>query len=145
MNVLRLAVLLALAGCQRYAGQVTPENEAYRMLTSIERGARNAFEMETAVAPEGPFVHRFCPSSTMPHAPGAPWTDAAWTCLKLSSNEKHKFHYEYLSNGKDGAAAECTATATRRLDDGRMQVITLVLRGKATGETERVSLTTVER
>jgi hypothetical protein len=115
------------------------------MLTAIERGARNAFEMETAVAPAGPFVHRFCPSTTMPHSPGAPWSDPAWVCLKVSSNEKHKFHYEYVSNGKEGAAAECSAIATRKLEDGRMQVITLVMRGKATGETERVSMTTVER
>jgi hypothetical protein len=122
-------VAIFLLGCSKPA---VPENEAYRMLTAIERGARNAFEESK----------RFCPSTLAPHLPGSTWADPAWQCLKVSSNEAHKFTYEYRSNGKQGADAECTAIATRRLDDGKVQTVTLIVRGKANGEVERVSLTT---
>lgn len=138
------AWVLVLAGCPRYTTPPSPENEAYRMLTAIERGARNAFEKETALGAAGPYVHRFCPSTVTPHAPGAPWDDPAWLCLRVSSNEAHKFTYEYRSNGKDGADAEFTAVASRKLESGRFQSITLVVRGKATGDVERMSLTTTE-
>ena len=136
--------LLLFAGCARNAPPPSPENEAYRMLTAIERGARNAFDKETALGPTGPFVHRFCPSTVTPHAPGAPWDDPAWICLRVSSNEAHKFTYEYRSNGKDGADAEFTAVATRKLESGRFQAVTIVVRGKASGDIERMSLTTTD-
>ena len=135
-----------------------PDAEGSRNVGSIETGSKNAFQQETDVSATGigPFVHRFCPSSTKPVpatllAAGATYTPKAedwdtptWRCLKFSVNEPMLYQYAYEWNGKDGVDSAYDATARRRLPNGKIRVVRLSAKGSQTGDAVRVSLTATE-
>jgi hypothetical protein len=135
----RLALVL-LVSCRGY---VSEPNEANWMVGSIESGAQLSFQLETMDGDK--FVHRFCPSAKGPHLPNTPWNDPAWACLKVENSTAQKYTYEYRSNGRDGADAECTIVATRPVGGGKVHELTAVLHGTAEGVAKRVFRRNVER
>jgi hypothetical protein len=134
-----------------------PDDEAYRVLGSIETGNKVAFQEEFDISGknQGPYVHRFCPSTKpIPAAlpapnekvtvPASEWSAPGWKCLRFSWDEPLLFQYTYEWNGLDGVQTGYVATARRRLPDGKTRVIRLEGKGSATGEAVRVSLTTTD-
>ena len=132
------------------------DREGTRNLGSLETGSKNMYQQETdtsaAGTGEGPYVHRFCPSSKTPlpaelppagqrvKVPTEAWNDPAWSCLKFSINEPQYFQYSYENNGKDGVEAGYIATARRRLPNGKIRTFRLVGGGSSTGDAVRIGL-----
>jgi hypothetical protein len=133
------------------------DREGTRNLGSLEVGSKNMFQQETDGSPsgtgEGPWVHRFCPSSKSPLpaelppagkkvlVPHEAWNDPTWTCLKFSLNEPQYFQYSYENNGKDGVEAGYVATARRRLPNGKIRTLRLVGAGHPSGDAVRIRMT----
>ncbi|MGZ3421992.1 MAG: type IV pilin protein [Polyangiales bacterium] len=125
---------LALYGVSRYLKH-SKAAEATANLGSIENGARQQYQRETAwgsVTPEAQlFVHTFCPSTALtPPAvpksakamtPASAWLTDGWTCLKFNVGEPQYYAYQHISNSSTGTAAVYTASAYGDLDGNGVQ------------------------
>ncbi len=153
--IIGVLAALAIYGVSRYLKH-SKTAEATRNLGSIETGSKNQFQQETDTSGTGtgPFVHRFCPDSTI-NPPGSAvpsaakvkavatdWNDPAWQCLKFSINEPQFYMYTYKGNtGTTGTAALYTATANGDLDgNGTQSTFQLTGSGSATGDAQRNAL-----
>ncbi|MBI2395569.1 MAG: hypothetical protein HYV09_38745 [Deltaproteobacteria bacterium] len=152
MVVAILGVIAALAtvGVSGYLRHAKTA-EATRVLGNIEIGARARFGQPVTLVEGGPFVHTFCPTSTMLPASvprsqrvkvdAAEWSAPTWQCLKFSINDPQYYAYRHEWNGESGTAARYTATAYGDLDgDGSTSTFQLIGRGGTGGDAERVSL-----
>ncbi len=153
--IIGVLAALAIYGVSRYLKH-SKTAEATRNLGSIETGSKNQFQQETDPSGTGigPFVHNFCPKSTIsPPSAGLPkaakvkaaatdWDDAAWKCLKFSINEPQFYMYTYVSDtAKTGTDAQYTAIANGDLDgNGTASTFTLTGAGSTTGDAQRLSL-----
>lgn len=165
-RIVDLALVLAL-GCLASCGKEEPKKtaaeaknelfrqdaiaEAKRSLGSIEKGAQAAFAKETDKG-DGTFVHRICsnskakvpakaPSGRKEAVTKAEWYVEPWICLKFDIEFPQWCQYEFQTNGKEGAAAEYTATATCDPEGGKPFNVTL--KGKSNADATdlvRVSL-----
>ena len=147
---------LATYGVVRYLKHAKTA-EATRALSNIETGSKAQFQLDVDVggAGTGPFVHRFCPDSTLNppstglpvgakvKAPAGDWNDAAWKCLRFSINDPQFYQYKYVGNTtQTGSAATYSATANGDLDgNGVRSTFQLTGRGGANGEAQRVGFT----
>lgn len=153
--IIGVLAALAIYGVSRYLKH-SKTAEATRNLGSIETGSKNQFQQETDTSGigSGPFVHRFCPNSTISppstglpaaakiKAPAADWNDDSWQCLKFSINEPQFYRYTYVGNtGLTGTAAAYTATANGDLDgNGTTSTFELTGAGSTTGDAQRQAL-----
>lgn len=143
---------LAYAGVARYlAHSKTPE--ATSTLAAFQNGSRVAYAAETdsGGSGTGPFVHKFCPSATVPVPPAIPaaqrtlgtWTAATWVCLKFTLSAPQSYQYNYTSSGI-GTAATYNAAAYGDLN-GNSVISTFLLTGKggSNGEAQRQTMVIV--
>jgi type IV pilus assembly protein PilA len=152
--IIGVLAALAIYGVSRYLKH-SKTAEATRNLGAMETGSKNAFQQETDTSGSGtgPFVHKFCNSSTISppstglpaaakiKAPSTDWNDAAWTCLKFSINEPQFYQYTYTTNSSTGTAATYAATANGDLDgNGTKSTFQLNGQGSSTGDATRLSM-----